>query len=64
MKFCTYILNNTLMVVRLKGLIKGEGGRGDCHPLLGTILSFAFLRGGGTFSVFFSTSWERFGMFS
>ena len=57
MKICTYILDNTLMVVRLKIFV---GGIALCFVL---ILSCFFLKGEGTFSVFFSISWEIFGMF-
>ena len=45
MKICTYILDNTLMVVRLKNLW------GYC-PLLGAVLSFVRERDGGIFSIF------------
>ena len=55
LKICTYVLDNTLMVVRLSIFMR--------------TLPFAwcwfwvFFRGEGTFSVFFSISWKKFGMF-
>ena len=52
MKFCTYVLDNTLMVARLKNLW------GYCH-LLGAILSFAFLGGDGAYFQYCSLFLER-----
>ena len=55
MKICTYILDNTLMVVKLKNL----WSIALCLVLFWVLWG----KGRGTFSVFFSISWERFGMF-
>ena len=57
MKTCSYILDNTLMVVRLKIFMEGIA------LWFALILSWFFLEGEGPFSVFFSISWEMFGMF-
>ena len=48
MKFCTYILDNTLMAVIRKDFMGGGG----CSPLLGAILSLVFWGEGHIFSIF------------
>ena len=62
-KFYFYVLHNTLMVVVLKHSMGGWGGWGGGWSLLGAILSLVFVGEGSTFSIFFSISWESFGLF-